>query len=271
MPSWSTSTDWDGAQSESGVAHESVAGSDHNDATIVKQGYAYSGLGASVEGYWPCHEGSTGTLYDVSGNARDGSIDNNTNVNNTGLLGNSCHNFSGTGFLSVPDNAVFDIGSSEDLTVNYWLRASNYNQGANIIGKGDSSGGVNNVWDNIVASSDLRATWQDGGTEAYAYIPHSSVFDGVWHMITMVTDKTNGVGRFYLDGSQQDSVDISSVGDQSNSDNVIMMKRDEDDTHTPGDLCEVSIHSTARSGSYIQSLYDTVNNAGSLTTGAKSW
>lgn len=273
MPTWETATDWDNAQSESGVVHESVTNTDHNDATIVKQGYPYASplFSANLIAYWPMHEDSGSTMNDVSGNNHDGSITGAT-VGAGGLLGNTAYSFDGTDdWVSVPDSAALDIDGTTDMTVTYWIKASSYTGGAVVIGKGDSSGGVNNVWDNIVANDGLRATWQDGGSAAYAYIPKSSVFDGVWHMISMVTDKTNGTGYFYLDASLSESTDISGVGDQSNGDDVEFMSRQENGDYQSGTMAEPQIIGSALSQSELQTLYDVVQSSGALTTAAKSW
>lgn len=94
---WETATDWDNAVSESGVVHESVTNTDHNDATIVKQGYQLASPTPSTGllGYWPLHEDSGSTANDVSVNNQDGTI-NGATVNVSAILGTTGYSFDGT-------------------------------------------------------------------------------------------------------------------------------------------------------------------------------
>lgn len=107
----------------------------------------------------------------------------------------------------------------------------------------------------------LRATWQDDSSEAYAFIRESDVLNGTWNMVTIVTDKTLGKGLFYLNSGLYSTVDISNIGDQSNSDDVEMMANIGNAGYMSGNLDEVRIYGSALSQQQIWKLYNIGRNA----------
>lgn len=89
---WSTATDWDNAVDEHAVAHESTANTDFNDATIVRMGISPSYV-SSAFAHYPLDEDSGSTVYDVSGNSRDGSATNTPTQGVGGHGGTSAYDF----------------------------------------------------------------------------------------------------------------------------------------------------------------------------------
>lgn len=257
---WNTAAEWDGAASEAGVAHESVANTDHTDGTSIQQGYSYSTpfKSASLRMYHPMHEDSGTTANDISGNANDGTISGAT-VGVTGLLGSTAYSLDGTDdYVSFPSlGALFD--GSNNFTVSAWVNA-------------DTNTGDHKIWhpraDYDVTlglnSGDLVFGFYNGASFNAVRTAFSSAGSwvhvvGVWRAgveLELFVDATS-VGTI-ADGSPYGLNNTSTWGSQGGG------KR-----FWSGDIAEGGIWNTAFSASDVQALHDVVTTPGSLITAEK--
>lgn len=255
---WETATDWDNAQSEDGVVHESVANTDHNDATIVKQGYRIASpyKAASLVGYWAFHEDSGSTAYDFSGNNNDGTI-NGATVGATGLLGTSSYSFDGTDdYVSLPTFAA-----PSAYTVAFWSNLDNHNSdhqqltmadGPHFLVRSETDG------NQYLYHRNDSATWVSISAASAT---------GSWIFWTATWD--GSTIRLYKNGTEQASASVSSMNSQSNG-NSIGGDSFNSVKFVAGDIAGVRYDNAALSASEIQYLYDVVATPGALTGAVKT-
>lgn len=254
---WDTATEWDNAVSEEGAVHESTTNTDHNDATIVKQGYpaATPLFSASLNNYYPLHEDSGTTAYDFAGTT-NGSIVGAT-VGQTGILGTTAYSIDGT------DDEV-DLGSvqlvSGDFTIAVWVyRTSSKNNC--ILWHG--SGGNGYSFSFRIASDNTASLAIPGGTN---HGTTTTVSANTWHFVSFSFNSTDNTSLFRLDGATE-----SSSGDApaSSSDNQTQIgMRASGNNVFDGKIANVKIYGAYLDASQTQRLYDVVND-GYLTTASK--
>lgn len=270
------STDLDNATSESGVVHESVANSDHDDASTLKQGYSLASpyKSSSAEVIYACQEDSGSTLHDYSGNNRDGTISGATVNATPNFLGTS--SISGDGTDDVIDTGI-DIGSlastAGGLTLTgliVWDDGGNTEECAfgQDAGSGnrvfkievngfetgnplefrlyDGNDGTNQVFSSGVSTGTryfFAGTWDGSTQEFYTDVSGSLQSEG-----------TNSVASIGSSTANAGLLSNSGGGGQEFAGNVWMMRAD----------------SVAWTQSEVQAYYDVVNTAGTLTTQFKS-
>jgi hypothetical protein len=259
MPTWSTATDWDNATSESGVVHENSTNTDHDDATIVKQGYSAASpyLSANLTEWWPLHEDSGSTIYGVIGN-NDGTLSGGT-LGRPGLLGTT-----GIGFDGSDD--IVDLGSpgliqgSSEFTVIVWANLDSASNRRDLFAIGDGSDsdvlrfGVENgnLW-----SFDGTDLYEDNGvstgsTEHYA-IRYSDSGGNRYHFV----NGTKGSA-----GTTNGSIGTTSAGTSIGAKGG--------GPYSDGDLFGVWVFDGyALTDSEIQTHYEIATAQSSLTTATK--
>jgi hypothetical protein len=190
MPvSWDAS-DLDAAASETGVVHESVANTDYDDASELRQGYSITtpDAASNLVLYLPLQEQGGSTAYDFSGAGNDGTVTGATQ-GASGLLGAPVYSFDGTDdHIQLPSGLV----STSGWTLALWLKPETFDSGVAEL-KGDvdmdlrlSSGGewdyrnfggtfqtaaaTLDTWQYVICTydGDRQALWVDGVEEAAA-------------------------------------------------------------------------------------------------------
>lgn len=252
---WNSAAEWDGAASESGVAHESTANTDHNDATILKQGYPYSPppFSTSLIAYYPLHEDSGSTANDLSGNGNDGTI-TGTTLGATGLLGTTAYDFDGV------DDYV-DLGTIStnlsSFTLAGWFQFD------------DTSSQQETIC--LSGNNDCYLGTRNGNYSVFVYnagvfsvegsaIGTSRIFlTGTWDGSTL---------RLYEDATEVGSTSVSNMDNAGRSDRLGSDTRGAGNYHD-GRLSEVGIWDRSLSASEVQSLYDVATASGSLITAEK--
>ena len=264
---WETAADWDAAQSESGVVHESVANTDHDDATILKKGYSAASAfpePASLELYYPLHEDSGTTAFDQSGNNRDATINGGT-LNASGLLGTTAISQDTTDDY-VDTNIAPDTWGAP-TTVTFWAYVDFLNTGSDL----------HSPFDTYDGNSQWFTTWNDDATDfrlsttdsPQIYVPYSVFTNDSWHFMALVFG--NPGQKIYVDAVEEAS-DGSSIDVPPTSDiylgaynNTGSVQR-----NMGGKLWDYRVYSTELSASQIQGMYDVVNTPGELTTAVKT-
>ena len=112
-------------------------------------------------------------------------------------VGSSSIYFDGTGdYLSVPDHADFDFGTTGDFTIEYWIKTSNAH---NVIGTFNN--GIGAQWTDYMTNV---VQWYkvDGGV---AIVTQSTTYveDDKWHHIAHV--RSSGTQYLFIDGILEDT------------------------------------------------------------------
>lgn len=188
---WNSASDWNNAVSEAGVVHESDPNADWTGDDTVELGYPTDG-GANFGLYLPMNEDSGSTLYDLSGNNRDGGIVGGPTPNVSAVHGRSAWRFDGTDDGAY--GAAYDI-TGGNFTVAVWFRPDNYNSDSkhHIIGnETEGNGGLV-----ISANTDGSGLeYYDGGWTTISSNPST----GSPHLIVFKRD--SGGSQAWLDGTR---------------------------------------------------------------------
>lgn len=250
---WETASDWDTAQSESGVVHESVANTDHTDATILKQGYPYSSfnnISPNPVAVWPLQEDSGSTAFDLAG-ANDGTI-NGPTLGQSGLLGTTAYSFDG-----VNDHVSTTYNLSEgDYTINVWAYPTTPGDEGSLVAGNDSG-------QYVELEHDSSDNWQfkDGSQNG----PRVNMNFNEWQMVTAVYDDSVSDATLYANAGAlgQDTANVN--GGDVGGHTAIIGENFQFDQAFSGRIWEVRIYETTLTSSEVQTLYDVVNTNGTLT------
>jgi len=268
---WETASDWDSAVSESGVVHESVANTDHSDASIVKQGYSAGSpyLGTDLAAYWPMHEVSGGAVKDLSGNNNDGTNGGATAVSN-GLLVTGSFDFDGTDD-NVDISSIHNEYSYSTFSYSFWVSIDS--QGDNVfIHHGSASDERIEIVNNSSAlgsGANKIGTNYEGGNDRDKIDDDISSWGSEWHFVVWTVDEPANTQKLYFDGSSVASGRTGSVS-SPNSD-ALIGEWTNFGFEYDGKMADVRIYDTVLSSADIQTLYDVVDKQSSLTTATKSF
>lgn len=255
---WETAADWDGAASESGVVHESVANTDHNDDTIVKQGYAIASpfLSADLVSYWPLDEDSGSTATDVAG-TNDGATTGAT-VGVTGILGTTAYSFDGT------DDFV-DLGNPHDLTGGYTISAwANFDDvTSNHVVYAAGAGAYQTLFRSESGNIVYFHNHSGGGGK----ITGSAISTGTWYHIAVTWD--GSTFQTYLNATPDGSGAFSDLQNASTQ-HKLGERVSTSGEHMSGDIDDARVYGRALTGAEIQTLYDVVATQGQLITAEKT-
>lgn len=269
MVLWETETDWDGVVSESGVAHEAVANSDHVDAGVVKRGYSVAEplFADALVGYWPLQEDSDGTAYDFSGHDNDASVSGATQ-GRSGLLGTTAYSFDGVDdYLSSPSDAAW--AGTSNWTVAFWVLFEEFSTTRSCFNTDDLG---NNSGDTALqlrsANRRLRSVidWNSGGGDVFS---NAEIQLDRWYHVAVLSDHAADEGSIYIDGSLDASEGGISgnlggsgqaleIGGNNNTENFLA-----------GSMWDFRLYDRALSAAEIQALYDVVATPGTIATAPK--
>lgn len=265
---WETATEWDNAVSESGVAHESTTDTDHDDATLVKQGYSLGTpfLNSNLLALYGFHEDSGTTVHDLKG-TNDVTISGAT-ANETGLLGTTAYSFDGSDDGGTATE-LSGVSKSTDFSVNIWFYPSDSTQGELVNNKVSNSDDFAITWDsddNEIVSGAIDDGTEDIG-DAGASVPSGI---NTWYMFTYVFDSatpSNSVA--YLNASLGSST--NTVFQINASNGLYFGQRSDGAAPFAGKLTMASFYDKQLSSSEVQTLYDVVDTAGTLTAATKTF
>jgi hypothetical protein len=197
---------------------------------------------------WPFEYGSGNTAYDYSG-TNDGTISGaswvSSEVNGTAL------DFDGINdYVQVPHDSTLN---PQKLTIMLWINTSSAGNNWNsIIDKRESIG---NGYDIYLTPTEKRVLWSinsnNVGVESL-----TSVNDGKWYHIAATYD--GNISKIYVDGIEENSVNIGSETISTSSDLYIGRRSISDDYYFDGIIDEVCISSRALSAGEIQNYYESM-------------
>ena len=266
MVTWD-SVDLDNSASETGVVHESVTNADHNDASLLKQGYEIANPYLSTIGYWPLHENSGGTAYEFSGNAPNGITNGGVTQGVSGLLGTTAYSFDGTDDyvdISSP-NDVFS--GNQEYSFSAWVKADSSRNGTETC---VSVGALNDVHFNTkgINSNPPELQIWNGSTNNFVK-GDTDITGGGWNFIVATYDPNDGM-TFYQNATQTDTNSFTGSSNNSPDDTCAIGDRPRKDRQHTGDIADVRIHDVELTSSQVQFMYDVVKSQGSLTTQFKT-
>jgi len=254
MPTWNTASDWDSATAEDGVVHESVSNTDHDDASILKQGYeiATPYLSSSLVRYWPFQEDSGSTAYDFSGSNDDGTISGAT-VNQAGLLGTTAYDFDG-----VDDEITGMSDSGIPFTATFWAYSRDIGTQRTVY-----------AYAYDYPNGGFLIRYRNGNMQLYSANTASpvktSATANTWQFWAITVDSGDNF-EIYLNGS---SVNTGSTSSGTLASGIVIGSEG-GKNYFDGRLTDCRIYNTTLSSSEVQYLYDVVATQGSLTTDYKS-
>ena len=175
---------------------------------LVAPGYAIDA--GTAAGIWLLDEGSGEVAVDSSGNGNDGAlIDGPGWVD--GVFGEGLE-FSGGNSVEVPDSASLNFGESS-FSVVFWFNFSQAQDWNRLVRKRTPSpwGSGNAGWETQTHGTNIHITVDDpaGTTKRLDY---EGAGDGVWHHLAQIIDRDSQLMISYLDGGNEQSIDISDVG-----------------------------------------------------------
>jgi len=265
---WSSASDWDNAQSQEGVVHESVTNTDHNDDTVFLKGYSASSPvpSSNLVLYCPLQEDSGTTAYDFSGNNYDGTYSNITLEDDGPLFTSSPVGDGSTSQVNF--GTTISITPTRVFTVSAWVRLFSvpFTQNRGIAAShGDNGGTI----DFRLDSSDIEL---GGGLNVGPHLNYNytSWSSNTWHLITFVA---NGDDRFlYVDGSQVTSATNTDFNPIDPATDFTLFYRGDgnNDNYWWGNIWDFRLYNTNLSSTQIQTYYDVVKTQGTLTTAKKT-
>ncbi len=226
-------------------------------AILILPKLAYQGSG--LVGYWKIDEG-TGSIAEDSAGDNDGTIYGAQWV--AGAIGNTLRFDGIDDYVRVDNSSSMNFGASADFSVGFWIKASI--QDAAVISKGPEipphgrkgwSPGWNIQLENTINyKRGVRFDMYDGKNGGYGIVTTGvDALDNDWHHVFITVDR-DGYAKAYLDASEKDSRDVSSIGDINNSRELLIGWRG-DWLYFDGLIDEIAIYNRVLSAEEIGELY----------------
>ncbi len=210
---------------------------------------------AGLVGYWKFD----GNAEDSAGN-NDGTIYGAQWV--AGRIGNTLRFDGIDDYVRVDNNSSMNFGASTDFSVGFWIKASI--QDSAVISKGPEipphgwtgwSPGWNIQLENTVEhKAGVRFDMYDGNNGGSGIVTTGvDALDNNWHHVFITVDR-DGYAKAYLDASEKDSRDVSSIGDINNSRELLIGWRG-DWLYFDGLIDEIAIYKRVLSAEEIGEIY----------------
>ncbi|MBI5133949.1 MAG: LamG domain-containing protein [Candidatus Taylorbacteria bacterium] len=229
-----------------------LIGGDVLAATIGKP---VSNLG--LVGYWSFDEGAGTVAHDLSGRGNNGAVANGMQWS-LGKRGKAVQGDGIDDVVSIPDpaNGSLDFGASTDFTLSAWVKSSDLSNTPFIIDKRRTFGGAASGYTLQLSSVGLPSLRIADGTNVASYGPSTGSYaDGKWHHY-VVSAKRVGTTRFYVDGVEVATADISSIGNITRALDLYIGSKDLTSTNTlNGSVDDVRIYNRAISAAEATGLY----------------
>lgn len=254
MVGWDTASDWDSAQSTNGVRSEQPANTDFAASDALEKGYPTTDQnGSALAAYYPLHEDSGSTLYEVSGNGHDLTEGGSPTYGNAGgILDTTYLTFDGTDDVKyATTGTTFDYGVG--FTLSIWLNSSTFNDYAGLFVTRTTGGARAQI--QARSSGVVRANLSDGSSSVD--VPGPTYDDGTWHNVTVVYDpNASNQARIYGDGSLADSKTQSLSGTFTNPLQIGAEK--DPGPYFDGALAEARAWTRPLTDSQVSDIYETV-------------
>jgi len=165
--------------------------------------------GDSLTGEWDFDEGSGATATDISGYKNNGTLTSGPtwSTDTPSGTGSSIINGSASGYVSIPDSDILDIGTGS-ATRSLWFKTSQPDRGI-MLRKSDASN-VNGILCEIGSIGPGIVDCILNNPPIYA-TASGKYNDGTWHSMVVSIDRSVNIMNIYLDGKLRGSADISTL------------------------------------------------------------
>lgn len=262
-PTWSGSTEWDNAQSHTGIHHSQPTGTDWSAADTLEKGYPSDWTNSTIpapDHYWPLDEDSGTTANDVVGSA-DGTLSGGS-VGTSAILGTTGYSFSFAGEVNFGTLSNFD--GTTAFTVAGWFNHSSttFTNDAAMFSFSQASDGSDCAFS--VGMEDADGTIKArGNTDSDAAAGSTtSLDDDNWHMVAVTHDGTgDGSGvTIYLDGSDDTGSRDSGIAVSLDNtvESYLAWQEESENRRWEGGLSDWAVWSQELSASHISDLWQAV-------------
>jgi hypothetical protein len=154
-------------------------------------------------GYWRLNEGTGTTAADYTTGAHTATL-NNGPTWVTGKIGTGALSFDGVNdYLSVPNHADFNMGTSTKFTITAWVKVPS--GGGGIIMKKGSWDSGKKVYSVYVYGGKLYVYLNDAVVGGYIVAGSATITDNNWHFVAVTFDRTGYVNLYIDNGTTYDS------------------------------------------------------------------
>lgn len=266
--------DWDTFTSNAGMAHESVANTDHGDATALVNGYSYENptpQPGNLVFFYPFDEDDADTLHDVSGNGNDATdITGGMQPNQPGILGTTAWdspNGGSNGGDHIGTGVTSSAGSGE-FAFAAWVYPRNIPPDTNYEATIASTYNSNSESGGWIAAfeDDGYRFWLNGDNNQPANV--SAVQNNTW--LFVVFQRVSGNAEIWTDANLTNSIS-SSANVSTSSDDITFFTRNENQDGLDAKIAAAWYwEGTGLTDTEIQAMYD-VGVRGSHQTATKSF
>lgn len=256
VDAWNTATEWDNAQSESRVVHETYTDTAASDVQL-----GYPSYMSNLVALYPLDEDSGSTAYEYV-NALDGTLNGPTVGQAGGVLNTTRYSFDGVDdYVDLGAPAALQL--KQPLTIAGWVEFNDLSSQRCITTWANAS--QNYYPFHLVMNTDGTIRFNQG--EINPADSATSLNTGTLYFIAVTKDSNDDV-RFYIDGSP-DSNNPQAVGTQTNDGDTFCALGRDDNQYMDGYENYMMYFNAALSDTEIQDLYDTTSS-GSLTTSKRT-
>jgi hypothetical protein len=156
--------------------------------------YAFVDSDNSLVGWWRMDDTNNATeVRDLSGYGNNGTLINETKINNTGKFGNASH-YDGIGdYIFVPYNGALNI--TEEITISAWIKRLEFDNYMGIVAKTNGAS-----WDyDFYLGKPSNSEVVYFGNDVLDVASNTIINDSLWHHIVITRNATYNT-TFYLDG-----------------------------------------------------------------------
>ena len=198
---------------------------------------------------------------DTSGNGHNGATGGGTTYV-SGKIGEAL-NFDGTGIDRIPYSSALDFPTSS-FSTSLWIKTTSQNLGLIVDHRRNNDACYSGYSIEDAGSGKLvgrlRICAPATDTAANFDVLTNTVNDGSWHNIVFVVDRTNHVSKMYQDGVLVNSLDISALGNISQTSIGVDLGYT-GNPNTPvdpftGTLDQIRVYNRALTSNEVNSLYN---------------
>jgi len=238
------------------------------DYIFVYYGNPSAADGQNAAGVWDTDFKMVQHLNETAG----AHLDSTTNANdsvvvNVTLQGNGAGKIGGGDTLidtnleniDVADSVTLDVGPTESMTAEAWIRVASTGQFQFVANKKTGSAD----WQLHVDATNLADFWVNDGTDVAHADGVTAVADLQWHYLVGRWDETTNTAQVFVDGSSTGTATNGLVGDFSNNNPLVIGEEGDASRgfNLGGNVDEVRFSKAARSDAWIAAQHLSMTDA----------
>ena len=146
-------------------------------------------------------------VLDTSNNKNDGTYQGGFFAN--GVIGKALA-FDGFNVINVKSNTLFNF--TDSFSISFWMKTDEVRDFAYIISNKRNNDGIYAGWTVDQIGNKIQGRISDWSKNKTDVKSQTSITDNKFHNVIFVVDRTNQLGKIYLDGVFESSEDISLIG-----------------------------------------------------------